>query len=890
MSFNHIAPDLVLKTTPPRVSKGLLFRGRLSSDALEYRRKAIVEIHAPAGFGKTSLLEQWRKEFLNRGHLVAWLTFDERDDSLRLARGLAYAMRLASGKPVFERSLVQSLHQVSGDLEGLTSWLAEVANLGTKTLLVLDEVQLAPLRTIQQSLLYLFRNAPPNLRVVLASRKRLELELSDLQARGLYGHIGPEQLRFALQDTINVLSSRLSTQLSPEDSARLHEKTAGWPLGLQIAITAIELNPGASIETMTATSEGFDAYFHEHLFSRLDKDVADFLVSIAALDAVNSDLCRAITHKDDAGELLDRLRESLPIFTDGENVDWTRIHPMAHEFLRRRLEKKPASERQLLHERAAKWFANRQMYEEAASHALVAEMKEFAYELIGKCLRSVLLSGHQARVLHWLDHVPDTELQRHPSILLGAAWALAQSDRHDEAPLLAKSVATNPEATGDERLESALISATAAYFADQMDETSLIIAPWRQADVTDSLELRSIRANVTALLLVYEGEPEQARRLIRTSLAKWPSGVDNVRAWGEWLVGFSYLWEGQAQLAHDCFHDSLLRFEDALGRRASLSVMFASALSRSLWEIGKPTEAAEMLIDRLDVLERASTPESISMGYQTAARAAAFMGQERRALDLLENLFALGKERNLLRLIITSLAEQIRMHALQGRADACRSTCKRLESLVSSWAKSPQGLLQPVLSLRTSIALAFGALAARDWDHMATILGSAQNLTDRLRRGRENIEIKLLAALAANHQGKDASPQVLEMMSLAKVYGLKGTLVDLHPDLFGWVREMRKTNEDTSPIALPSSQQEARAKDSHRIPAANTSGLLTTKEVEVLHLLEKSFSNKQIATTLGVSNETIKWHIKNLFGKLNAGSRKHVVDRARMLGILPESD
>jgi LuxR family maltose regulon positive regulatory protein len=35
-----------------------------------------------------------------------------------------------------------------------------------------------------------------------------------------------------------------------------------------------------------------------------------------------------------------------------------------------------------------------------------------------------------------------------------------------------------------------------------------------------------------------------------------------------------------------------------------------------------------------------------------------------------------------------------------------------------------------------------------------------------------------------------------------------------------------------------------------------------------------------------VGEETIKWHIKNLFAKLDAGTRKQVVQRARMLGLL----
>jgi LuxR family maltose regulon positive regulatory protein len=44
-------------------------------------------------------------------------------------------------------------------------------------------------------------------------------------------------------------------------------------------------------------------------------------------------------------------------------------------------------------------------------------------------------------------------------------------------------------------------------------------------------------------------------------------------------------------------------------------------------------------------------------------------------------------------------------------------------------------------------------------------------------------------------------------------------------------------------------------------------------------------SNKLIARTLDISNETVKWHLKNLYLKLSAGTRKHAVDRARLLGI-----
>jgi LuxR family maltose regulon positive regulatory protein len=62
--------------------------------------------------------------------------------------------------------------------------------------------------------------------------------------------------------------------------------------------------------------------------------------------------------------------------------------------------------------------------------------------------------------------------------------------------------------------------------------------------------------------------------------------------------------------------------------------------------------------------------------------------------------------------------------------------------------------------------------------------------------------------------------------------------------------------------------------------------LLTPKETEVLQLLAANLSNKKIAQALDVGDQTVKWHLKNMFHKLQAGTRLHLLARARMLGIL----
>lgn len=63
--------------------------------------------------------------------------------------------------------------------------------------------------------------------------------------------------------------------------------------------------------------------------------------------------------------------------------------------------------------------------------------------------------------------------------------------------------------------------------------------------------------------------------------------------------------------------------------------------------------------------------------------------------------------------------------------------------------------------------------------------------------------------------------------------------------------------------------------------------LLTPKEAEILNLLTTGLGNKAIARAAEVSGETVKWHLKNIYGKLSAGSRKHAVDRAKLLGLIP---
>ena len=62
---------------------------------------------------------------------------------------------------------------------------------------------------------------------------------------------------------------------------------------------------------------------------------------------------------------------------------------------------------------------------------------------------------------------------------------------------------------------------------------------------------------------------------------------------------------------------------------------------------------------------------------------------------------------------------------------------------------------------------------------------------------------------------------------------------------------------------------------------------ITARELEILTLIARGFSNREIATQLFVSENTVKTHCARAFDKLGAARRTQAVQRGKELGLLP---
>jgi LuxR family maltose regulon positive regulatory protein len=87
--------------------------------------------------------------------------------------------------------------------------------------------------------------------------------------------------------------------------------------------------------------------------------------------------------------------------------------------------------------------------------------------------------------------------------------------------------------------------------------------------------------------------------------------------------------------------------------------------------------------------------------------------------------------------------------------------------------------------------------------------------------------------------------------------------------------------------AFPSAEPEQREPSKSQAPETELIEPLSERELEVLQLIAEGLTNREIASRLFLSLNTVKAHTRNVYGKLDVHNRTQAVVRARALGVLP---
>ena len=407
------------EVTPPALPQKLIAWPRLTQRI----STPVTIICAPSGFGKSTVLNEWRQSC---GMPVAWAALTADDNRpLRFWSKVVTALRIVDpslGQSWFSELRASSASALSRIVVNLSNdILRHAPNASHGIGLVLDNYHHIQNTEIHTSLQTWLEHIPQTLKLVIASNTRPPLALGYLKAKGMVVELEADDLRFTRDEGIEFLLQQTpGQQLAYSDMQTLVIRTEGWITGLVLAMGASTQQEDCAgfMETFNGAHPLLRDYFAESALHGQSWDVHAFLLKTSILKRLTVPLCDAVTGQTDSAEMLALLLRKNLFLEQSEGSDAYRYHGLFAETLRLQLQEQFADESPRLHRRAAEWYREHSHPIAAIDHLLAGKSWEEAAGLIEYvALDELALRGEDSRLLRWLRQLPEAVLRQHKKLL-----------------------------------------------------------------------------------------------------------------------------------------------------------------------------------------------------------------------------------------------------------------------------------------------------------------------------------------------------------------------------------------------------------------------------------------------------------------------------------------
>lgn len=876
--FSQKLPLILTKFTPPRSPGVLVQRERLIQRLDSAASGTLTLLCAGAGFGKTTLLAQWYRHRQRQGDALAWLSLEEDEsEPLLFMRYLLGALR-----PLYPHWNSTFEGYFAGHLPGdFSLFIAELINqlhlCPHPLYLILDDYQSIRSREIHDGLTALVHHAPSSLHLVIGSRHQPPLAPGRLQIQERLVELCADDLRFSADEAHAWFTGAEAPAVNNREIQQIVAATEGWAAGMKMALLSTRSHaitcPLAG--HLSAGSPSVTRYFQEVIFAPLPAEVLDFLLKTSVLNRLNPALCNAVTGQHNGQAMLAWIAQHNLFLTSLDDGGfWFRYHPLMRDALLNHLQHSAQCDIPLLHERAGNWFAARQLWAEAMRHALASGQSASPHAEAGA--QSLAEEGDIDTMVQWINHLPATVDPAHIELQINLAWALAHHFRfHDARQMLDAidaQIADDPERLGHStRVKLRVVRAICEAFAENISRSIAIVEPLLREIPCGDIWVDGLVCNILSYCHLALFRPQQAidiqLRLARTRQANRNLFVDVYRAF---VVAQGYLRQGNLYEAQRQASEALHHAQQHTGAHASSGATLAPILAEIAWEQGNMTQIDELLTPRLPMIDSVCSPDGFSRCYIVLARQALLNDRIADADALLLHAEQLTAQRGWLRAQVALMAERLILRLKTGETDEARRLLTQLEQRVqAAQAESEDVLCWYVARCQSHLLIATGELLAAAEILSALVLAQEQ-------RGEALLALqsRLLLAVTLWRAGETerAADSCKPLLQRAVQQQLLRSLLDAGPALPLLLAHMR-------------AQQVL-----DMLPQRDTAGSsplrLTEREQQILRLIAEGLSNKSIARPLGISVETVKWHLKQLYEKLQVNGRIQAVNQARKWGVL----
>jgi len=897
----------------PPARSPLVSRPRLVECLQNGLKGRLTLVSAPAGYGKTTLMSEWRAG-VGCDYTTAWLSLDGDDnDSTRFLTYIIAA--LASQKLGFGETtlaLLQSSPPLSTQVI-LTSLINELGAFDKTFSLILDDYHVITNHPIHEAVTYLLDHLPSQMHLVILTRADPPLPLSRLRGRNQLIEIRAADLCFTVEEAAAFLNQVMGLALSLDQVGALEQRTEGWVAGLQLA--ALSMRGRVDVQDFVSAFTGSHHYIVDYLADEVlnsqTEPVQEFLLRTSILDRLTAPLCDALTDRSDGQTTLEKLEHTnlFLISLDNERC-WYRYHPLFADMLRNHLQQKYPDMLGELHLRAAVWCEQNQFIEQAIEHTFAVEEYARVVQLFKKYLYQWLFPRRSSLIWRWFESFPEYVMRENPWLGVAYARALWRRGNREAAELplnyaqqALTNMISNGQLPGDDPeylfLSADLLSLQGLFCASkgeleraiELANQALAIAP------ETAYTIQSIAYIDLYLAYIDQGEIDRAIEACTQAMPLAKAGGESGAITNVYQdLGSMLTIQGHLKQAAQIYRDGLQyvenKFHSHLPDHSILLIQFAEIYYEwnDLYE-------AELLANRALRLSEPAYWQVMIYGRIFLARLQRVKRNWPEAISLMEK------------------AETLLQH-LKGAyfEKELRAYLARLQTELGKLDEPAQWVQSVTLDLGNRLSypqhviafqLAYVLSALDREDELLTLLSQIEPLTAA--QGCIGWQIQALV-LQATAWLRKANPSnaltcLEKALFLAEPEGYVRIFLDEGESMRLLIADYRLQVEKRMQSTNRENLERMKAYImkllmAFPLPDFATSKLavhdlqstilepLSEREMEVLRLVAEGMSNGQIADALVIATGTVKKHINNIFGKLGVQSRTQCVARARDLNLL----
>lgn len=343
------------------------------------RLTPLTLVIAPAGFGKTTLLAQWCAQLAKQDIGVAWYagSAGERDAAAFLDM-LAQSLRAAG----VDTAPLAELHGDRSPQAMLDAIILALDRRREPLVIVIDEYERVDCSAVAATVETLVQSVADTVHIVIAGRAKPRLPFAVWRLQGLVRVIEAADLTLQPADIAAIVDLDAN---SPEVTA-LVQLTEGWPVAVGLyRLWRDAIGDAATARSFTGRSEEMTDYFAQRVMATLPQPLRDMLVRLSVLDDIEASAIDHIVGGHDGAARLGDLHTHLGALfarSDIGGVATYRLHPLLRSYTFAELEMRPDVLKAVRHS-AASWLWDHHYHTAAIRLWREAEAIEQALRRLG---------------------------------------------------------------------------------------------------------------------------------------------------------------------------------------------------------------------------------------------------------------------------------------------------------------------------------------------------------------------------------------------------------------------------------------------------------------------------------------------------------------------------